>query len=451
MQGRIFRYENIRLNEQRTEVHFDYTLETDEETFHLTETLTFPVGVPENDVTNRLLRALHLALGISYYKSFLPPQIVHGYEMTEQEAVFWNDVFLNGLGEFLYKNNITADKLATFRAQEGTITIGNSDTIDWHDTVLLGIGGGKDSIVAGELFKELGISVEGFVLATGNNTGQAQSVAEVMRVPLHVVQRRLDPKIIELNKRDDALNGHIPISLIFALAGSLLAASKGVRGIVVANEASASIPQTTHEDRKVNHQWSKSLEFEKLFQSFLHEHVSQNLDYFSAIRPLTSIAVAKLFANYPQYLEVFTSDNAHFKQDKQVSAQNRWSDNSPKSLSSFLLLAPFVSKDELNHAFGKNFLDEASLEPLLLALLGIEGMPVLDCVGTPDELRLCASLVARQETYADTALIKILKHRDKLLTATDDMLAQALELNHEHALPERYTSLIVNMVKERLL
>ncbi len=450
MQGRLFRYENIRLDEHRKSVFFDYTLETDEESFSMTESLTFPVAIPENDVTNRLLRALHLALGISYYKSYIPPKIVHGYSMSEQEAEFWNTVFLNGLGEFLYKNNLSAERIAKFQQQEGTIVIGSTDTIAWKDTVLLGIGGGKDSIVAGELFKELDIAVESFVLATGNNTGQAQAVADVMGVPLHVIQRRLDPQIIELNKRDDALNGHIPISLIFALAGSLLAVSKGIRSIVVANEASASIPQTVHEDRMVNHQWSKSLDFEMLFQNFIHEHVSQNLDYFSAIRPLTSIAVAKLFANYPQYLEVFTSDNAHFKQDKQVSAQQRWSDNSPKSLSSFILLAPFVKADDMLRAFGKNFLDDASLEPLLLALLGIEGAPVLDCVGTPDELRLCASMIAEQEIYSDTVLIKMLSNRGLLISDTTEMASHALELGENHALPSRFAFQIMNKCKERL-
>ena len=450
MQGRLFRYENIRLDEQRTSVFFDYTLETDEQSFSMTESLTFPVAIPENDVTNRLLRALHLALGISYYKSYIPPQIVHGYSMSEQEADFWNTVFLNGLGEFLYKNNLSAERLATFQQQEGSIVVGSTDTIAWQDTVLLGIGGGKDSIVAGELFKELDIKVEGFVLATGNNTGQAQAVADVMGVPLHVIQRRLDPQIIELNRREDALNGHIPISLIFALAGSLLAASKEIRSIVVANEASASIPQTTHEERMVNHQWSKSLDFELLFQNFIHEHVSQNLDYFSVIRPLTSIAVAKLFANYPQYLEVFTSDNAHFKQDKQVSAQQRWSNNSPKSLSSFILLAPFVNADDMLRAFGKNFLDDASLEPLLLALLGIEGAPVLDCVGTPDELRLCASMIAGQEVYSDTALMKMLSNRGLLISDTTEMASHALKLGEDHALPSRFAFQIMNKCKERL-
>ena len=45
---------------------------------------------------------------------------------------------------------------------------------------ILGIGGGKDSIVAGELLKGCSLPFDGFVMATGEQRGQAQAVADIM-------------------------------------------------------------------------------------------------------------------------------------------------------------------------------------------------------------------------------------------------------------------------------
>jgi hypothetical protein len=212
-----FIYENIRLDDTRQLISFDYTIETESEVYNLTETLKMPASLPDSSTVDRVLRALHIALGISYYKTYLPPTIDHAYSMTSEEAEFWNSVFKNGLGEFLFKNGLSAERLAKFTEQTGQIVPGVEDDINWQETALLGIGGGKDSIVAGELLKELGIPTSGFVLATGENRGQAQAVADVMQIEMLGVERRIDPQILELNRRADTYNGHIPISLIFAL------------------------------------------------------------------------------------------------------------------------------------------------------------------------------------------------------------------------------------------
>jgi UDP-N-acetyl-alpha-D-muramoyl-L-alanyl-L-glutamate epimerase len=254
MIGKLFVYENIRIKDDRKTVLFDYRVDTNELSFSLTETLKFPSPIPDSNTVDRLLRALHIALGISYYKTFLPPEINHAYIMNKDEAEFWNKIFQHGLSEFLYKNNLKPNQLAKFKSQDGKLSPGAEDDIDWRDTALLGIGGGKDSIVAGELLKELKIPIRGFVLATSNNEVLSQSVANKMELDLISIQREIDPQIISMNKVEGAYNGHIPISLIFALVGCLSATINGDRYVIVANEASASIPQITNENNEVNHQ-----------------------------------------------------------------------------------------------------------------------------------------------------------------------------------------------------
>ena len=444
-----FIYENIRLDDNRQLISFDYTIETESDAYSLTETLKMPDSLPDNSTVDRVLRALHIALGISYYKTFLPATIDHAYSMTSAEADFWNNVFKNGLGEFLYKNGFNSDKLAKFSEQTGTIKPDVDDDIRWQETALLGIGGGKDSIVAGELLKKLAILTTGFVLATGENKGQAQAVADTMQIEMLGIERRIDPQLLELNKLQSAYNGHVPISLIFALVGCLSAVMKGSKYVVVANESSASIPQVEHDGTPVNHQWSKSLEFEKSFQNFVHSNISENLDYFSLIRPLTSIAVAKLFAQYPNYFEVFTSDNSLFKIDSGERDHPRWSHESPKSLSSYILLSPWMSDEDVHKTFGYEFLDDFNLNNLFLGLLGKTETPILDCVGTPSELRLCLSMLFKNARFVESALMKTSKNEGLIMENYEEPLKSALSPSEDHAIPTKVYTKLMLILSER--
>lgn len=442
-----FIYENVRLDEARRVISFDFIIETETQSYNLTETLKLPVPLPVSDGIDRVLRALHLALGISYYKTFLPPTIDHAYKMTMGEANFWNSVFKNGLGEFLYKNNLSADRLAKFFEQDGGIIPGDSDEANWQEAAILGIGGGKDSIVAGELLKEFKIPTTGFVLATGDNKGQSKAVADTMQIEMLSVERRIDPQILSLNKLEGTYNGHVPVSLIFALVGCLNAIISGSKYVIVANESSASIPQVEHDGGLVNHQWSKSLEFEKLFQDFVHKNISKNIDYFSLVRPLTSIAVAKLFSGYPKYFEVFTSDNSLLKISPQEREHPRWSHNSPKTLSSYILLSPWMSDEDLQRTFGYNYLDDERLNNLFLGLLGKNETPILDCVGTPSELRLCLSVLFKSGRFTESSLMKTAKSEGLIMENYDEPLKNALSPSTDHAVPtEIYTKLEPIMV-----
>ncbi len=444
-----FTYTQFRLSDDRRNVFLEYTLRHNGAEHHLSESLTFPVPLLNSPQQQRSLRALHLALGISYYKIFLSPVITHPYAMDDAEAVFWNDVWLHGLGEFLYVNKLSADRLAKFSVQNGAKFTG--DNTSTTQGALLGIGGGKDSIVAGELLKDLGVPITGFVMATGEQLGQSAAVAKVMGAELQAINRQLDKQLLELQEQPGAYKGHIPISLIFGLVGTALAIADGSAYVVVANEASASIPRTTWGEMAVNHQWSKSFEFETKLQQFIHTSISSRVTYFSAIRQLTSVGVAKLFARLPQYFEVFTSDNYVFRIDPARRPAGRWSLESPKSLSSYLLLTPWLSDFDVRRIFTIDFLDEPSLEKLFLELTGIEGEPPLDCVGTVEELVLSVNLLTQANRYQDTFLMKLAKNRGVI--RDDDWqlsLRTMLTLQTDNALPEELKEGISKYLQDRL-
>ncbi len=111
------------------------------------------------------------------------------------------------------------------------------------------------------------------------------------------VERTIDPALFELKNDPAAKNGHIPISAIFAAAGAVTAILSGRQQVIVSNESSASEPTLHYQDVAINHQYSKSLEFEQDFQA-ISEHLfgADGPHYFSLLRPFSEVRIAELFA-----------------------------------------------------------------------------------------------------------------------------------------------------------
>src|SRR5690606_22720243 len=78
----------------------------------MTETVTIP-GAPfaldpaRSAAAEQALRLLHLIAGVSYYKAGVPAQVVvEGYPVDAQTAELVEEIYLNGLGEFAYRNGL---------------------------------------------------------------------------------------------------------------------------------------------------------------------------------------------------------------------------------------------------------------------------------------------------------------------------------------------------------
>jgi hypothetical protein len=352
------------------------------------ESYTLPDGLQldiSDDDLKYILQQLHIIIGISYYKSLLGP-VELPYALSDPEAAYWNTVYDKGLGEYAYINQIT-EPITPFRPSPESTPRAAVERPTAADA-LLGIGGGKDSIVAGEIFKAVGLDTVTFAVASGNHHGQAGEVMETMDLPQLRVERYVDRSIVEFTKKHGGNNGHIPLSALLAWLGVLLAYAKSRKYIVMANEAAASIGNVTWNGHEVNHQWSKSLEFETLTQDFIHQHVATDLFYFSPLRPYGSLAVISLFTKLgDEYLEDFTSCNLVLRIDPRQRPNGRWCTRCAKCLSTWLLLSASLPIEQTERIFGKNMFDDISLRPLLQELVGLQGHKPLDCVGTVEELR----------------------------------------------------------------
>lgn len=410
--AKTFRFCGYNFDATNGKILFDYRIEfSNREPLEFTETVILP-NVPKNlneELIRKFLEPLHIILGISYYKLYCPPKITTSFRISREQADFWNVVYRNGLGEFLFRNKLDPERLAKFPYSKIKT---EPVEIEVRNRALLGIGGGKDSIVAAELLKNF--ETASFLVETQRNDKISEKIIKKIGNPSLLIKRIIDPKIFE--KHDKAYNGHIPISAIFAFIGLLAAAVYKYKYVIVANEHSSNFGNIQYRGETINHQWSKSLEFEALFREYAKKFITPDIVYFSILRQFYEIRIARMFAKFKEYFPLFTSCNRSFQISKE-QPNNLWCGECPKCAFVFLVLAPFIGKKELLGIFQKNLFADDSLIPLFKNLLGFGNLKPFDCVGTFEESRAALWLASKKfknEIAIKTLLPKI-KNSEKLI------------------------------------
>src|ERR1700730_6693008 len=260
---------------------------------------------------------------------------------------------------------------------------GGSDTapaapiaLDMPRRTCVPVGGGKDSIVTLECLKHGG---EPLILFSLGDAEPIRACSAAAGLPLIGVPRRLDSRLFKLNAAG-ALNGHVPITGILSAISLASAVMAGCDAIVMSNEHSASAPNLRIENTEINHQYSKSLEFEEDFSEYVRNHISPSIAYFSLLRPLSEIEIARRFAKSREYFRIFRSCNAAFRQ--LLTARGRgWCCNCPKCRFVFLALSPFIATAELIDIFGNNLLDDETERDGFAQLCGLQEYKPFECVG----------------------------------------------------------------------
>lgn len=385
-----FIFENYEFDETQKTLSLHYSLD---KLLNFTETYRFNFDfVTFNKLSlESALESLFLMAGISYYKTYLPKEIVIAKgSLSPDQATFFSKTYQRGLGEFFYVNKLDPNTPIEFPSSP----MSKQHCEPSHNEgLLVGIGGGKDSLVSVEILR----THTDMKLATwsmGHHLQLASLIKEI-GLPHFSVEREWDKQLIEVNKQD-AYNGHVPISAIFATMGTVVSILTGYQDAVVSNESSASDPNLTYQDVDINHQYSKSLEFENDYQNYLKLLFGESLRYYSFLRPLTELRIAELFANigFEKYKGVFSSCNHAYK-----LGQNHmiWCGECPKCAFVFLALTPFVERAKLETLWGgKNLLLDPKLEPTYRQLLGIEGDKPMECVGEIKESRAAMRLAQKQ-------------------------------------------------------
>ena len=356
------------------------------------------------------LFALHLIGGISYYKTFCPRNIeVKSGSLTQEQASFWNLVYENGLGEFFYRNDIDFRGLVNFPwTVEKSIAWGKIDAVagNRQPRLLVPFGGGKNSIVTVEMLKKQQCQP---VLYRVGSHPLISELVKVTGLPLLSAERHLSPELFRLNQQG-ALNGHVPATAYLSFLAVVSSLLYGFDVIVMSNERSASQGNLTYYGKQINHQWSKSLQFERMIQDYIGRFVSRQLMYVNLLGSLNELEIASLFVKHPQYFPLATSCNANWrllKQDFEDVGTNRWCGRCPKCAFSFAMFAAFLPLPTLLTMFGNNLFEDPELTPLYRQLLGYKGTKPFECVGTPEETRAAFALACKNKDFETSVACKM--------------------------------------------
>ena len=407
----------------------------------LVERIAFPGApaiAPERRVAfDAALRLLHLVAGVSYYKAGVPGTIVvESGPLDDATADLLDELYLHGLGEFAYHNKL--DLAGRIRFPRGGEASPPAAAIGLPPRSLVPVGGGKDSLVSVELLKTL--REDCTAAWVGHSPLIAACVARTGLPGLNV-GRQLAPELFEYNKLG-AWNGHIPVTAINSAILALAALLYGYDSVVFSNERSASSATLEYAGQAVNHQWSKGWAFEARLAAWLRSHVAADLSYCSLLRPLSELAVTRLFARQSRYDDVFSSCNRNFRILGPKPA-DRWCGQCPKCHFVFLALAPFVTKPRLLAIFGRNLLDDETQTAGFDALMEFREHKPFECVGEGRESRAAMhALSLRPEWREDAIVARYVIEVLPLLDTRELDLAALLAPSDEHGIPPRLAGVV---------
>ncbi|NLC96449.1 MAG: hypothetical protein GX675_02635 [Erysipelotrichaceae bacterium] len=373
---------------------------------------------------------------ISYWKiTCSPTVIIKPSKLDKYQINWWKKQYFYGLGEFFYINNIKTNIIDFMNIESSNINIeGNIDNQEYIGN-LIPVGGGKDSFVTLEILKDLYNVNDTYVI---NNVISAinASTAAGYENKLINVSRTLDKRMLELNKQG-FLNGHTPFSALVAFSSILVSIIYGKKYICLSNEASAN--ESTILDEEVNHQYSKSFEFEVDFNEYINKYITNEIKYFSLLRPLSELIITHIFSKLKKYHPIFRSCNVGSK-------QGIWCNHCAKCLFVYTMLSAYMYDDELVAIFGANILDDETMYPTLLELSGLKDNKPFECVGTREEVRVAITKAIKLRNGLKLPLLydKYLKENNKVFIDYDIYEY----FNDENLLPIEYLEILKNKIGE---
>jgi len=365
--------------------HFDHVLFFTEKIHFKDTRFSLRENLNPNIIKNFLF-SIHIALGVSYYK-FFPTKnlVVCTGRLDGFQKDFWEQFYRNGLGEFLSQNQINPTELFQFSSESDTIH--EKINFSSQDRYLVPVGGGKDSIVTVELLKQWNFHFDLFTFSSRDHI-LYQNTEKISGKNRLFIRRELSKNIPEVLK-NGAYNGHVPISGMMAFVVQLCWYLYDYRYIVMSNERSANFGNTVYFWQEINHQRSKSFEFEEHFRTYTRRYLSNSIEYFSLLRGWYEGKIAHVFAQVgKQYFGKFSSCNTNFTILSQKQDSHLWCGKCPKCAFVYAILRPHLTDTETLQIFGKELYEDKNLEPLFLELLGISGHKPFECVWESEEVIL---------------------------------------------------------------
>lgn len=338
-------------------------------------------NVKDTGIIEYIVFSIGMAELVSYWKcACCPVVLVECGALDKWQINWWKKLYFNGLGEFFYRNNIKTD-INSFM----TINASSADVKRYDDIIsserkgaLIPVGGGKDSVVTLELLDYMNDDNLCYIINPRFATLDCAHTAGYTDEKIVGLSRAIDKELLARNA-DGWLNGHTPFSAIVAFSSYLSAVITGKKYIALSNESSAN--ECNVSGTEVNHQYSKSTEFEQDFREYCKRYFLETPEYFSLLRPWSEWQITMKFVTFEKYLPVFQSCNVGSKTDT-------WCAKCAKCLYVYIMLSAFLDDDKLIGVFGADMLNNAEFTDMFNGLVYADFDKPFECVGTRAEIRL---------------------------------------------------------------
>ena len=335
---------------------------------------------------NNFIFHLGLIEMLNYWKLSCSPLIkIKAGFLNKEQTTFLKKIILKGMGQYFYENKIDftkknfikieSNKNSSEKNKKRNNTLRERMSLN---KVLVPIGGGKDSPVTIDILKNKKNFLGSFILNPKKPQLDINKIAQLKETIL--VNREIDKKLLKMNKQG-FLNGHVPFSAFLSFLSLLTAFIFDYKEIAFSWEKSSDQGNLKYKNKEINHQWSKSSEFEKMLNRYSKKYLSKDIKIFSPIKNLYELQIIQHFAKLPQYHSSFLSCNMAYRK----GAKLNWCGKCPKCLFVFASLYPFVGQKKTIKIFNKNLFEDKDLIPLLEELTGEKGFKPFDCVGTKEE------------------------------------------------------------------
>ena len=446
---------------------------------------------------------LGLAEIFSYWKCTTSPIIeIKAGKLNQEQINWWHKLLIKGMGEFFFVNNIKFIdddfvKIISRNNQnfsESSAVPGENHQVSSNDRtsidenhrdlskqtkILIPIGGGKDSSVTLEILSTLAIipnqnSTEGIDrVTTTNKISVGTFVVNPTQAALDLisarensdqdnsssnelnsnnfgkikVQRTIDSRLLDLNNQG-YLNGHVPISAFFAFLSVFSADLFSYSHVAISNERSSNEGNVQFCDQEINHQYSKTYEFEKDFQNYVKKYLPKNAPlYFSFLRPLYELQIAKIFSGNSNITSGMKKYHHSFRSCNRGQKTNSWCGECSKCLFAYVIIHPFLEDEKIHSYFGKNMLDDENLWPIAQELLGFGTKKPLECVGTHEETIIAFYLAIKKYLDKGQKLPALLEkvYQNVIINETDlERRTQAIlnSWNEDNSVPNQFSELL---------
>ena len=262
-----FYFEKFSFDSKNLKAYFFYSFDKDErfkEIIDFSCDKEFNKNFDEN-ILNNFLFNLFIALWISYYKLFpINDLVIEKWYLNQKQIKFWKKFYLFWLWEFFVKNNFEIPKFNFINNDKNENKFLYWDYKLESEKSLLMWWGWKDSIVSYNFIKNINYDI--FVVGKLDKIKE-NTIKLTWKSPI-ILKRELSENLFKLNHKW-YYNWHVPITWIIAFISIVFSYLYNYKYTLLSNERSSSEENMIYNWVKINHQYSKSFEFEKDFSKYV--------------------------------------------------------------------------------------------------------------------------------------------------------------------------------------